>query len=91
MPALPRTASPILSALARSRYQTKAFRQIRHSSQGGHVGTVSTKFGSAAQADWGYQWKKVGGVAMMYFPVVAVVMFWPYAVAPIMEVVEDKW
>jgi hypothetical protein len=26
-----------------------------------------------------------------YFPVVAVVMFWPYAVPPIMEIVEDKW
>jgi hypothetical protein len=26
-----------------------------------------------------------------YFPVVAVVMFWPYAVPPIMELVEDKW
>ncbi len=26
-----------------------------------------------------------------YFPVVAIVMFWPYAVPPIMEIVEDKW
>jgi len=43
------------------------------------------------QAAWAAQWKKVGGSAMMYFPVVAVVMFWPYAVPPIMELVEDKW
>lgn len=26
-----------------------------------------------------------------YFPVVAVIMFWPYAVPPIMELAEDKW
>ncbi|KAE8444332.1 hypothetical protein EG329_000642 [Mollisiaceae sp. DMI_Dod_QoI] len=83
MPALPRTASPILSALARSRVQTASFRQVRHAS---HAGTVSSKFGG--KSDWGYQWKRIGGSAMMYFPVVAVVMFWPYAVEPIMEIIE---
>jgi len=87
MPAFRRTASPILSALARRKFQTTAFRQVRHA----HVGTVSSKIANGARADWGYQWKRVGGVAMMYFPVVAVVMFWPYVVEPIMEVVEDKW
>lgn len=62
MPAFTRTASPILSALARQRTQSAAFRQVRLAS---HVGTVSSKFGSGAKADWGYQWKRVGGVAMM--------------------------
>ncbi|KUJ13860.1 uncharacterized protein LY89DRAFT_687202 [Mollisia scopiformis] len=87
MPPITRTASPILSALARRNLQRPAFRQVRFAS---HVGTVSaSKLGG--KADWGYQWKRVGGVAMMYFPVVAVVMFWPYGVEPIMAVFEDKW
>jgi hypothetical protein len=31
------------------------------------------------------------GVEYRYFPVVAVIMFWPYAVPPIMELAEDNW
>jgi hypothetical protein len=35
---------------------------------------------------------KANGVCVhRYIPVVAVVMFWPYVVPPIMEAVEDRW
>ncbi|KAN0110844.1 hypothetical protein V8E51_007231 [Hyaloscypha variabilis] len=85
----PLARSPVLSALARTRIQRPAMQQFRT-----YAAVRSASAGAAAregQAAWAAQWKKVGGSAMMYFPVVAVVMFWPYAVPPIMELVEDKW
>merc|ERR1711964_516743 len=42
------------------------------------------------QSAWGSHVKNAGGVAMMYFPVVAIVMFWPYAVPPVMDYVEAR-
>jgi len=47
--------------------------------------------GGAAKAEWGAHWRRVGGVAMMYFPVVGICMFWPYAVMPVMEYFEERW
>jgi len=83
----PLARSPVLSALARTRIQRPAIQQFRT-----YAAVRSASAGAAeGQAAWAAQWKKVGGSAMMYFPVVAVVMFWPYAVPPIMEIVEDKW
>jgi len=55
------------------------------------VARAASAGGAQGQAAWGAQWKKVGGSMMMYFPVVAVVMFWPYVVPPIMEAVEERW
>ncbi|EPE32014.1 hypothetical protein GLAREA_12096 [Glarea lozoyensis ATCC 20868] len=46
---------------------------------------VSTKTSGKQKADWGSQWKKVGNTAMMYGPLVAVLMFWPYTVKPVMD------
>ncbi|PMD16865.1 hypothetical protein NA56DRAFT_649149 [Hyaloscypha hepaticicola] len=82
----PLARSPILSALARTRIQRPAIQQFRT-----YAAVRTASAGAAAGPGWAAQWKKIGGSAMMYFPVVAVVMFWPYAVPPIMELVEDKW
>lgn len=31
-------------------------------------------------ADWRAQWRRMGHAAMLYFPMCAAVLFWPYAV-----------
>ncbi|KAH8686127.1 hypothetical protein BGZ60DRAFT_523389 [Tricladium varicosporioides] len=77
--------SPILSrALTRTRGQL-AFPKPAQITRRSYETMVKTEKGHRAQADWSRQWRKVGGVALMYFPVVAVVMFWPYGVKPVMD------
>jgi len=34
---------------------------------------------------WGKAWKDVAGTGLLYFPIVAAVMFWPAPVAPLMN------
>ncbi|EKD18866.1 uncharacterized protein L3040_004083 [Drepanopeziza brunnea f. sp. 'multigermtubi'] len=80
----PIARSAILSALARTRVPRASATQFRS------VGSSAIPRAVGGQAAWGAHWKKSGSVAMMYFPVVAVVMFWPYAVPPVMDYVEAR-
>ncbi|TVY82161.1 hypothetical protein LSUE1_G003002, partial [Lachnellula suecica] len=78
------TMSPLARTLARTRLQAPRPMQRRQ------VETmVSTKTSGRAKSDWGYQARRVGGTAMMYGPVVAIVMFWPYTVKPVMD--QIRW
>jgi len=79
----PLARSPVLSALARTKIQRQTIRQFRNYS-------AAKTTAKSAPADWSFQWRRVGGSFMMYVPVVTVVMFWPYAVAPVMDWVEER-
>ncbi|KAH6690766.1 hypothetical protein DL95DRAFT_397226 [Leptodontidium sp. 2 PMI_412] len=80
----PIARSPILSALARTRVQRAGIQQFRS------YASARVPSATNGQAAWGSHWKNAGNVAMMYFPVVAIVMFWPYAVPPVMDYVEAR-
>ncbi|TVY46319.1 hypothetical protein LOCC1_G005405 [Lachnellula occidentalis] len=74
--------SPFARSIARTRLQAPQLRLFR---QLGSDTMVSTKTSGRSKPDWGYQAKRAGGTALMYGPVVAVVMFWPYTVKPVMD------
>ncbi|KAK0118555.1 hypothetical protein ONS95_007442 [Cadophora gregata] len=80
----PLARSPILSALARTKFQRAGVQQFRS------YATARVPAATNGQSAWGSHIKNAGGVAMMYFPVVAIVMFWPYAVPPVMDFVEAR-
>ncbi|PVH79047.1 hypothetical protein DL98DRAFT_655752 [Cadophora sp. DSE1049] len=80
----PLARSPILSALARTKFQRAGVQQFRS------YATARVPAATNSQSAWGSHVKNAGGVAMMYFPVVAIVMFWPYAVPPVMDYVEAR-
>ncbi|CAG8955297.1 hypothetical protein HYALB_00006546 [Hymenoscyphus albidus] len=77
-----------LLGLTRSRLLVKAPRFARPQQIRSIETMVSTKTSGKQASDWGYQWKRVGGTALMYGPVVGIVMFWPYAVKPVMDFFE---
>ncbi|CZS97127.1 uncharacterized protein RAG0_06262 [Rhynchosporium agropyri] len=80
----PLARRPILSALTRTRLQRAGIQQARF------YATSRIPIAVNGQAAWGAHWKNAGSVAMMYFPVVGVVMFWPYAVPPVMDYIEAR-
>ena len=57
----PLARSPVLSALARTRFPRQTVRQFRM-----YADNAAVRGGAAqGQAAWGAQWKKVGGSFMM--------------------------
>ncbi|KAL2064603.1 hypothetical protein VTL71DRAFT_3740 [Oculimacula yallundae] len=80
----PIARSPVLSALARTKFQRAGVQQFRS------YASARVPVAVNGQAAWGSHWKNAGNVAMMYFPVVGIVMFWPYAVPPVMDYVEAR-
>jgi len=72
--------STILSSLARTQIQRASAKQFRQYTTA-----------RAAAAPWNFKSPagRIGSTVLMYFPVVAVVMFWPYAVAPVMDFVAE--
>ncbi|KAK6580077.1 hypothetical protein PZA11_007099 [Diplocarpon coronariae] len=75
---------PILSSLSRTRIPL----QPSQFQAPARLVSSAVPKATGGQAAWSAHWKKSGNVAMMYFPVVGVVMFWPYVVPPVMDYFE---
>ncbi|PVH71809.1 hypothetical protein DL98DRAFT_660421 [Cadophora sp. DSE1049] len=90
---IPRSSSRILNVLSRTQFrmrgqapQIQAFQSLaRRAYSKSQFQALPGKILEGAKGDWWIQGRRIGRGLQLYVPIVAALMFWPYAAAPIMQ------